>query len=123
MYSLINTIKNGPLMYQHSDWKTVCDIIRGKGLGAASAGQSSKLFNGKLLVIMGDSDAVVVEKDLSADLSDMLGGSEHVDSKIVPGGHGFPVPSSSDVVKHICDFWHLPATAPQISVGASKAYH
>ena len=97
-------------MYQHSDWRKVCDIVSGKVQGAGPAGQPSQLHNNKLLVIFGDSDGIVVEQDVAADLSEMLGGPSHVDFKVVPGGHGFPVPSSTAIVGHICDFWHLPPT-------------
>lgn len=108
VHSFINTIAHGPLMFQHKDWKKVCDIITGKETGAGRANQTSNLFNSKLLVIMGDDDGVVVEADLSADLLNIIGDSEHVDLKVVPGGHGFPVSSSNDVVKYVCDFLDLP---------------
>lgn len=35
----------------------------------------------------------------------MLGGSEKVKFKVVPGNHGFPVLSIEEVVWHISDFW------------------
>lgn len=112
VHSFIDTIAHGPLMYQHSDWKKICNIVKGKDLGTGPANQPCKFFNSKLLVIMGDSDGVVVEKDLSADLLDIIGGPDHVEFKVVPGGHGFPVTSSNDVVKYICDFWNLLTTGP-----------
>ena len=105
VHSFVDTVAHGPFMYQHSDWKKVCDIISGKVQGLGPAGQPTQLHNSKLLVIFGDTDSIVIERDVAADLSEMLGGPSHLICKTVPGGHGFPVPCSSDVVQHICDFW------------------
>ena len=106
--SFIDTIKHGPIMHQHSDWAEVCNIIKGDMAKTSPSSQSSKLFDSKILVIFGNSDGVVVEKEVADDLSKMIGAA-HVDIKVVPGGHGFPVPSSERVVKHISDFWGLPS--------------
>ena len=106
--SFISTIEHGPITNQHSDWRVVCNIIKGNISQVTSSNQSSKLFDSKILVIFGESDGVVIEKELSADLLDLIGNPRHLEIKVVPGGHGFPIPSSSNVVKHICRFWDLP---------------
>lgn len=107
VYSFIDTIIHGPLMNQHADWKRVCNIIRGEPSGGAPRSHTSGLFNSKILVIFGDDDNIVVKEDVSADLSKMLGGPEHVEFRVTSGGHGFPVPSADDIVKHICQFLNL----------------
>ncbi len=107
VHSFINTIQHGPIMHQQSDWKKVCNIIKGESPGMQSSSQSCKIYNSKILGIFGDADAVVVRKHVSEDLEQMLGGPQHVDFKTVAGGHGFPVPSSDEVVKHISNFWKL----------------
>lgn len=101
MHSFINTIRHGPYMYQHSEWEGICNVIKGE------IRSRSGLFNGKILVVFGDTDGVVVEKDVSADLSKMIGGSDHITFRSVPGGHGFPIPSCEEVIKHISEFWGL----------------
>ncbi|KAL6718512.1 hypothetical protein ACLMJK_004604 [Lecanora helva] len=106
--SFASTIAYGPLMHQHSDWKAVCNIIKGNVFECSESNQSSKLFGSKILVILGESDGVVPEKDLSTDLLDIIGDPQHLEIKVVPGSHGFPVPSCDLVVKHICNFWDLP---------------
>ena len=109
-HSFIDTIAFGPIMNQHSDWRKVHDIIKAKNLSSMSELEPrrvSRLQNSKLLVILGDSDDVVVVGDVSRDLYDLLGGPEHVDIKVVPGGHGFPVPSCDQVFEHIRQFWHI----------------
>ena len=111
VHSFINTIKHGPLMHQHPDWKMGCNVIKGDTINTSPSTQSSRLFNSKILVVFGDSDGVVVEKQVSDDLLEMIGGSEHVEFKVVPGGHDFLVPSSEKVVRHISEFWGLQPNA------------
>jgi pimeloyl-ACP methyl ester carboxylesterase len=111
VHSFINTIEHGPLTHQHADWEKACNVIKGDTIKSSASSRSSRLFNSRILVIFGDNDGVVVEKHVSDDLSEMIGGSEHVEFKVVPGGHGFPVPSSEEVVRHISEFWGLQANA------------
>ena len=106
--SFVDTLANGPIMFQHTDWKRVCNIIRGRDYGANAVGQPSRLCNNKVLVITGESDSVVVQKDLHADLSELMEDIGYIDFRTVPGDHGFPVASSGDVIQHISEFWGLP---------------
>ena len=106
LYSFVNTIKYGPIMHQQPDWIKTCSMIRGEIQEAGSA-PPSKLHNSKLLVIFGDADGVVVAKEVSEDLETLLGGKEHLVVKMVPGGHGFPVPSSEQIIQYISEFWNL----------------
>ena len=107
VHSFINTIAHGPLMHQHSDWRIVADIFKGNAKGSGPSGRLSKLFDSRMLVIFGDSDGIAAEKEISADMLKIFDGGSHLEFKVVPGGHGFPVPSSDDVVKHIFGFWKL----------------
>lgn len=104
VHSFINTIENGPYMHQHSEWERACNMIKGDSTQSLTG---SKLSNGKILVVFGNADGIVAEKEVTADMLEMLGGPEHVTFRRVPGGHGFPVSSYEEVVKHISDFWDL----------------
>ena len=110
VHSFIDTVKYGPIMHQHADWRKACNVIKGDRAVTTPSSQSSKLFDSKMLVICGESDEVVVAKDVSEDLVELLGGSEHVEFRTVPGGHGFPVLSSDDVIRHMSEFWGLHVT-------------
>ena len=70
------------------------------------ATSSSKIYNSKILVVLGNVNGVVVTNKASEDLGQMLG-PEHVESRTVPGGHGFPVLGGIGVTKHILNFWGL----------------
>lgn len=107
IHSFISTHQYGPIKDQHSDWKKVCTVVKGDTAQTSPLSYSSKLFNSKMLVIFGEGDNVIRAEEVSADLLKMFGDSEHVEFKVVAGGHGFPVPSSVEVAKHILDFWGL----------------
>lgn len=101
--SFVNTSQHGPVWHQESDWKKVCDIIKGKR--KTPGYQSYHLQNSKILFIFGDSDEIIIRKEIIKDFEQMLGGSENVEFRVVPGDHGFPVLSSKEVVRHISEFW------------------
>lgn len=107
VHSFIDTILHGPLMNQQSDWHKAAAVIKGKDVATSMQKRSSKLYNSKILVIFGDADSIVAEKEVSEDIAQLLGSPDHVTFKTVPGGHGFPVPSCNEVVNHICEFWEL----------------
>lgn len=108
VHSFANIIPHGPLKHQYSNWRKVCNILKGDAAGSPIAGHSSKLFNSKILGICGDSDGVVVAKDLYADLAEIIGDSDLHELKVVPGSHGFPISCTTDeVVSHIYEFWGL----------------
>ena len=107
VHSFIDTTIYGPIMHQQSDWKRASDIIKGVVVTSPMSGRRSKLYNSKILVIFGDADGIVPEKEVSEDIGQLLGSPEHVEFKTVPGGHGFPVPSCDEVVKHIRSFWNI----------------
>ena len=107
VHSFINSAIYGPIMHQQSDWKKISDIIKAEDVTSTELGRPSNLRNSKILVIFGDSDDIVPGKEVSEDISQLLGSPKHVEFRTVPGSHGFPVPSSDDVVKHICSFWNI----------------
>lgn len=112
IHSFISTHLYGPIKYQHSDWRRVCSVVKGDTAHTSPSSHSSKLFNSKILVIFGEADSVVRAEEVSADLLDIICDPEYVEFKIVPGDHGFPVPSCDEVAKHISDFCGLASEDP-----------
>lgn len=104
IHSFVNTVQYGPIQYQHSDWKRVCSIVKGDTAGTPPLSHQSKLFDSEILVVFGDADSIVLAGEVSADLLHIIGDPKHVEIKIVPGNHGFPVPSCDEVAEHISDF-------------------
>ena len=104
VHSFVNTSQYGPVQDRQSDWNKVCEIIKGKqkhGSGYPSYNHQ----NNKILFIFGDSDEIIIGKEIIEDFEKMLGSSEEFQFKTVAGNHSFPVLSSEEVVRHIFDFW------------------
>ena len=106
VHSFVNTINHGPLMHQHSEWSNICKIIRGESSNAPASSLPSQVYNSKILVLLGEADGIVLVNEVSEDLKQILG-PEHVEFRTIPGGHGFPVPHSEDVIEEISNFWKL----------------
>lgn len=107
IHSFTNNIQHGPIMHQHADWNKICRIIKAEDSGLSGSCLSSRLYDSRILVVFGSTDSIVVAREVSEDLEQMLGGLEHVEFRTVLGDHGFPVPNSEEVVMHISDFWKL----------------
>ena len=107
VHSFCNTVKHGPYMEQGADWQKICNVLKGDTSQTTKAEQSSRLFNNRILMVFGDDDNVISKDEIVADLTKMMGGPQHLVCRNVPGGHGFPVPSSVEVVAHIAQFWGL----------------
>ena len=109
-HSFIDTLRHGPILQQHEDWRAVCRTLNTEKPPAHSTGENSGLYGGKLLIIFGDEDTVVRRSEIVPDLEEMLGqgAEDHLVIRDVPGGHGFPTTQGPRVVEHIADFWELP---------------
>ena len=107
LHSFTNTLLYGPIQHQHSDWRRVCSVLKGDTAHTSPLSHSSKLFNSKILLIFGEADSIVRAEEVSADLLDIICDPEHIEFKVVPGGHGFPVPRCDEVAEHISDFCGL----------------
>ena len=62
-------------------------------------------------MVFGDSDGIVVDKEITEDLKTMFGRLDDLEIETFPGGRGFPVLSSNEVIKHIDGFWNLNVVA------------
>lgn len=107
IHSFISTHQHGPIQHQHSDWKRVCNVIKGDTAQTLPSSHSSKLFNSKILLIFGEADSVVRAGEVSADLLKMMGDADYATFKVVASDHGFPVPCCDEVANHISDFCGL----------------
>lgn len=64
------------LCNQQSDWKKVSGIIKGWDAKSPMSGRRSKFHNSQILVIFGDEDGSVLEKEVSEDIGQLLGSPE-----------------------------------------------
>ena len=108
IHSFIDTIRQRPAMYQHHDWQQVCDIIKGSKQGCRPESKSpSPLYGGKLLVITGADDSIVVGAEIEEDVQAMFGSDadKHLLVESMPGTHGFPVPNYKTIVDTMMKLW------------------
>ncbi|KAK7996737.1 hypothetical protein PG989_004777 [Apiospora arundinis] len=99
VYSFQSTTRYGPLQNAGHIWKTVCDII------SARTRPDAPLHGSKLLVFFGQNDDVVVGKETTEDISNLLP-ADHLQLEYLPGGHGFPYPNSERITQTILSFWN-----------------
>ena len=111
LHSFVDTLRYGPILHEHENWRAVCKMLKMEKAPARSTEGKSGLYGGKLLIIFGDDDTVVRKSEVVPDLEEMLdqGAEDHLVIRNVPGGHGFPTTEGPKVVEHIANFWKLPS--------------
>lgn len=101
--AFISTIRNAPIYSPQDDW-IVLDTILQARRRAGPSDPSSGLIGGKILVVLGNDDPVVVKDETIEDAKQALG-YEGVDFAVLPGGHELPITNSSGVADAIEGFW------------------
>lgn len=102
--SFISSLRYGPIVGQHADWRRI-----GERLSAQNASTEEKLAeqglqNGKVLIICGSKDALIVRDELVADATEVLG-ADNVKFEFFDAGHELPVTKGERIVNCIWDFW------------------
>lgn len=96
--AFMSSIRHGPIIEQHELWRKI-----GKRLAEQNAGGTEGLRNGKVLIILGQHDAIIKTDEIVADATDVLEGNLEI--KIIDAGHEAPIKNGDQVVDHIIDFW------------------
>lgn len=106
--AFLSTIRNAPIYAPQEDWKVLSKILEARrprgGVDASSAEVEAGLEGGKILVILGQDDGVIVMDETIEDAYAVLG-HEGVDFAILDGGHELPITSSESVAGSIEGFW------------------
>ena len=107
--SFVRTIRHGPLMGQQVDWIRVGQVLTGHEPNGGLPQGPLPLAGRKILMIFGAADSIVPCTEVVEDFESLCPGvGKHLEVRLVPGGHGFPVPGADSVVEHIAQFWALP---------------
>lgn len=102
--SFVSSIRSAPITAQHDRWRLI-----GSRLDAQKAKPEDKekqregLKEGKVLILLGKDDAVIVANEVSEDAKECLG--DGLDARVLAGGHDLPISGSTDVVENILQFW------------------
>jgi len=103
--AFVSSIKYAPIREEHPKWRKVGERLQRQRLNPKSPERAVEgLHRGKVLMILGTSDNVIVANQTSEDAKSVLG-SEGVEVKTLVGGHDLPIVESEAVAGTIFDFW------------------
>jgi pimeloyl-ACP methyl ester carboxylesterase len=98
--AFMSSVRHGPIIEQHELWRKI-----GKRLTDQNASRIEGLRKGKVLLILGQHDAIIKTDEIIADATDALQGN--LDIKIIDAGHEAPIEHGDQVVDYIMGFWEL----------------
>ncbi|KAI1446677.1 alpha/beta-hydrolase [Annulohypoxylon stygium] len=105
--AFLSTIRNAPIYAALDDWKHLALILKARRRFEHDNKSKSDLEiqSGKILIVLGEDDPVVVKEEMVEDAERVLG-SDGVEFAIMPGGHEIPFTSSTGVANMIDGFLH-----------------
>jgi pimeloyl-ACP methyl ester carboxylesterase len=86
--SFVNSIRNSSIVGREETWRKLGER------------------EGKVLVIGGRTDPVIVSEELRVDVLQVVG-EENVVWRVIDGAHEFPITKTEDVVKEVSAYWGL----------------
>ncbi|KAI0385894.1 alpha/beta-hydrolase [Hypomontagnella monticulosa] len=104
--AFLSSIRNAPIYAPQEDWKALASLLEARRQikHSAEAETISGLRAGKVLVVLGEDDPVVVKDETIEDAKHILG-VDGVEFAVLPGGHEIPITMSSGVADAIDSFW------------------
>ncbi|KAI1274357.1 alpha/beta-hydrolase [Xylaria sp. FL0933] len=107
--AFLSTIRNAPIYAPQEDWRALSRILQSRrhsGLRGPSgdAEVAAGLEGGKIFVVLGKDDGVIVMDEMIEDAHAVLG-REGVEVVVLEGGHELPITSSGSVAESIEGFW------------------
>lgn len=98
--AFISSIRHGPIIREREKWKAV-----GKRLSQQNqvADGATGLREGKVLIISGATDPLILRHELEPDATQLLEGN--VQFHFIEGGHEVPVTKGPEVAGLISEFW------------------
>ncbi|KAM0713028.1 hypothetical protein Q7P35_000479 [Cladosporium inversicolor] len=104
--SFISSIQNSPITAQQPRWKIIAsrlDEQRSNPNDPTAARQG--LREGKVLLLLGDKDSVIVADEVAVDAEEAMGGA-NLKTEVLDGGHDLPIAGVESCAKAIGDFLH-----------------
>jgi surfactin synthase thioesterase subunit len=65
---------------------------------------AQRLLEGKVLLLLGKDDTVIIAEEMCKDAKQALG-KEAVEICVMDGGHELPVTDAREVAQNVLDFW------------------
>ena len=102
--SFMSSIRYGPIAGQHADWQRIAERLTAQNASSEERYEKEGLQNGKVLIIAGYEDVLIVEDELVQDATEILG-ENNVRFEFVDAGHELPLSKSKEVLEFISAFW------------------
>ncbi|KAI1173625.1 alpha/beta-hydrolase [Nemania sp. FL0916] len=106
--AFLSTIRNAPIYAPQEDWQVLSKILEARrpesGPRTGGVRVPAGLETGKILVVLGKDDSVVIMSETVEDAYAVLG-RDGVEFAILDGGHEIPFTSSPIVAKTMEAFW------------------
>ena len=68
----MSSIRYGPIIGQHADWQRIAERLRAQNSSWQSEHKIEGLQNGKVLIIAGHKDIIIIEEELFEDATEMI---------------------------------------------------
>jgi pimeloyl-ACP methyl ester carboxylesterase len=104
--SFISSIQNSPISAQQHRWQIIAsrlDEQRSNPNDSVAAKQG--LREGKVLLLLGDKDTVIVADEVAEDAKEAMG-QVNLQTEVLAGGHDLPIAGVESCAKAIGDFLH-----------------
>lgn len=103
--SFVSSIRHAPVMNEHPRWRLIGQRLSAqKANSADTQAQLIGLERGRVLVILGNTDPVVVATEVAADAEEAFG-KGNAEFVGIEAGHEVPVTKSLEVADAIWKFW------------------
>ncbi|KAI1383428.1 uncharacterized protein F4822DRAFT_420599 [Hypoxylon trugodes] len=105
--AFLSSIRNAPIYAPQEDWVALAMLLgrRRRHENNSIVGSTPGLRAGKIHIVLGEEDPVIVKDELIEDTRRVLG-PDGVEIMVLPGGHEIPIAASFDVANAIEGFWH-----------------
>ncbi|KAI9815951.1 MAG: hypothetical protein M1827_001943 [Pycnora praestabilis] len=100
--AFMSSIRFAPITGQQSIWKLI-----GDRLSSSKTGTESSLTTGKVLVVVGETDPIIIKDELRQDATELFGGEDNIEFRVIQAGHEFPISKSEETVNYISNSWGL----------------
>lgn len=97
--SFISSIRHAPVSDEHERWSAI-----GSRCEARRRGELPGLDEGKVLILLGSSDSVIVADEIEEDATAALG-KDNVLVRRLEGGHDVPIVNARGCCEEIVKFW------------------
>jgi pimeloyl-ACP methyl ester carboxylesterase len=104
--SFISSIQNSPISAQQHRWQIIASRLneqRSNPNDSVAAKQG--LREGKVLLLLGDKDSVIVAEEVGEDAKEAMG-DVNLKTEVLAGGHDLPIAGVESCAKAIGDFLH-----------------